>query len=238
MKDTDAYDLLRNFVKEICTKAGQANDFDDAVEIMDLNTFLRDKTEALDSFYLDMSDDAEYFRNIGCKLVDGLDDIGEIWKYSMIFQTLADSIELSEALNEVIYKFYLSTAGSSEEAHEKFNVAIENRNLTNSDIVKTKSDIDFVIGWFCLAIEVSINDGDEDGIRTWVTGFGNCFGFENDVSDTISTLDFEFRDWLLEEYMKFMFQYFKIDTFSEGEYRSEDEGVDWNAVSKGLNAFL
>jgi hypothetical protein len=61
----------------------------------------------------------------------------------------------------------------------------------------------------------------------WVTGFGNCFGYDNDVSGIVSNMDSEFRESLLEEYMRFLKQYFQIDTFDEdGDFRDDDEGVD------------
>lgn len=231
-------DAVEKFVKDIFVRAGIEIDVSDQSDIFGLDNLLKENISNLDDYYSEHEDDVDHFSTVASEMISELKSISEIWKYLLIYQTLEEVfINFDESLS-TLREHYYNAAGSPDEVFGKFSAAVEDAQLPNDDEV-SQSDIDFMIGWFCFAVEVSINDGDEDELTKWITGFGNCAEYDNDVSDIISKLGFEFRDWLLEDYMKLLNQYYQIDTFDEdGEFRSEDEGVDWDAVSEEFSHLL
>jgi len=240
-----AFEVLRNFVFDVFAKAGIETEIGSVGDIMELNQVLKASVEegSIDGFYDENDDVAELLTGRVSKMAEAVEDVGDLWKYAMLFQTFDHRFGTGDALEETIRPRYLSVAESFDDVIALYKVWLDDNDLLEGEAERagiTQSDVDQAIGYFCLALEVLIDAGDEVGITDFVTGFGNYVSFDNAVSDFVGNMNEALRNELQDDtYMQFLLHYFQIDTFDEdGEFRSEEDGVDWEAVASEICSTL
>lgn len=227
----NTFEALKSFVNDVYGLIGkETTPLDDCTNVFELAAEIKseDLGEALLSFEGDEADENKIYEK-AASLAASAEGVNNLWKFAIIFKAIGVDLE---AHGDIIGKID-QVAETSKDALKLLSNAMSEKDL--SDVLD--DDIDFFIGCLFAGVEASLKTCDEEWLDIWITGFGNCIEYDNEVANFLSPIDSEFRNYLLGEYMRFL-KYYNIDTFEEGDFRSEEEGVDWNAVSREMSSYL
>ena len=172
------------------------------------------------------------------ELVESVNNIGDIWKFVLIDPALQD-IDIWMDLNSIDYSKYIS---NWEDAITLLKEYVEEHNISPESTEKeAEAFMDFVLGCFSLAM-ISCVEADlgyaQDGILAWVSqvaDYSNNDGAIADIFDSVTNGE-SFHDGLiLDTFMRFTTEFYKIDYDSEEIY-DEYEGTNWEEVSEQIGA--
>ena len=100
----------------------------------------------------------------------------------------------------------------------------------------------FAVGCFFLAIEscayVGQDDFDaddaEEGIKAWVTGYGNCFEYDEPVGGVIDEIDsYGIKDGIMDSFIGLLNLYYCVDV---NDHQDDDETTNWEQVAEEVNS--
>ena len=98
------------------------------------------------------------------------------------------------------------------------------------------------MGCFFLAIEscayVGQDDFDaddaEEGIKAWVTGYGNCFEYDEPVGGVIDEIDsYGIKDGIMDSFIGLLNLYYCVDV---NDHQDDDETTNWEQVAEVVNS--
>ena len=176
--------------------------------------------------------------------------VADIWKFALIFETLRDItvIELPEVKN-ILSKFP-SFADSWESAVALLSKGLSDRNISDdSSEDQMQEASDFALSCFFIGIEMSIGylkDGemeghfynsllnsswvpvsDEEGIETWVLGYGNPVEYSDPVGDILMNVTWNLRDYILLDWRTLLQCHYDSKIPS---VKDQVDEVDWNEI--------
>ena len=174
--------------------------------------------------------------------------VADIWKFALIFETLEDIIEpplVKNILNKIP-----SFADSWESAVALLSKGLSDRNISDdSSEDQMQEASDFALSCFFIGIEMSIGyyskDGEwvpvsdwvygEEGIETWVLGYGNPVEYSDPVGDILMNVTWNLRDYILLDWRTLLQCHYDSEIPSVEE---QDDEVDWNEISDEFKRLL
>jgi hypothetical protein len=173
--------------------------------------------------------------------------VADIWKFALIFETLEDIIELP-LLKNILSKIP-SFADSWESAVALLSKGLIDRNISDdSSEDQMQEASDFALSCFFIGIEMSIGyykDGenvkdyyrvggfnwvpvsDEEGIETWVLGYGNPVEYSDPVGDILMNVTWHLRDYILLDWRTLLQCHYDSKIPS---VKDQVDEVDWNEI--------
>lgn len=162
--------------------------------------------------------------------------VEDMWKYAAVFDSLQDTWQIELPINENIREKISVFSKTWQDCGTLLEGEIEKRSI---DVESSKEEIsamvDYAIGCLFMAIELSIEDGDDDGIDAWIMGFGNPVQYDDPIGDIVMSIDSSVREELLDCYVDSLLSLYQIDT---EEYRDSDDAIEWNKVSEAIKGFM
>ena len=165
--------------------------------------------------------------------------VADIWKFALIFQTLEDIIELPLVKN--ILNKIPSFADSWESAVALLSKGLSDRNISDdSSEDQMQEASDFALSCFVIGIEMSIgymedcegdfnwvDVADEEGIETWVLGYGNPVEYSDPVGDILMNVTWNLRDYILLDWRTLLQCHYDSEIPS---VKDQVDEVDWNEI--------
>ena len=174
--------------------------------------------------------------------------VADIWKFALIFETLEDIIEPPLVIN--ILNKIPSFADSWESAVALLSKGLSDRNISDdSSEDQMQEASDFALSCFVIGIEMSIGyyeDGkgdniedtsegdfnwvpvfDEEGIETWVLGYGNPVEYSDPVGDILMNVTWNLRDYILLDWRTLLQCHYNSEIPS---VKDQVDEVDWNEI--------
>ena len=246
---------LKYFVKTLFELASIPSDvFDESPDTFKLYAELKSNIDKIEENLSDA--DGEKITVIANDISQEV-KVADIWKFALIFQTLEDIItlppEVENGLNNVT-RF----ADSWESAIALLSKGLSDRNISDdSSEDQMQEASDFALSCFFIGIEMSIGylkDGemeghfynsllnsswvpvsDEEGIETWVLGYGNPVEYSDPVGDILMNVTWNLRDYILLDWRTLLQCHYnsKIPSVEE-----QDDEVDWNEISDEFKMML
>ena len=147
--------------------------------------------------------------------------VADIWKFALIFETLEDIIVIELPQVKNILSKFPSFADSWESAVALLSKGLSDRNISDdSSEDQMQEASDFALSCFVIGIEMSIGyskDGewvpvfDEEGIETWVLGYGNPVEYSDPVGDILMNVTWNLRDYILLDWRTLLQCYYDIE---------------------------
>ena len=182
--------------------------------------------------------------------------VADIWKFALIFETLEDIIELPLVKN--ILNKIPSFADSWESTVALLSKGLSDRNISDdSSEDQMQEASDFALSCFFIGIEMSIGylkDGemeghfynsllnsswvpvsDEEGIETWVLGYGNPVEYSDPVGDILMNVTWNLRDYILLDWRTLLQCHYDSKIPS---VKDQVDEVDWNEISDEFKRLL
>jgi hypothetical protein len=173
--------------------------------------------------------------------------VENVWKIALLSKTFEDEgiydISTPE-VNDILEQCEARVA-KWEDAISLLSKGMDSRDITD-DAPDEKIDkaSDFAIGCFFLAIEAAAYTGQdnfdldaaEEGVKAWVTGYGNSFEYDEPVGGIIDEIDnYNLKDEIMEKFINFIGLYYGalVDDFE-----NDDETTNWEQVSEQVGSAI
>ena len=188
--------------------------------------------------------------------------VTDIWKFALIFGCFEKEPLLEHIIELPLGKNILnkipSFADSWESAVALLSKGLSDRNISDdSSQDQMQEASDFALSCFFIGIEMSIGylkDGemeghfynsllnsswvpvsDEEGIETWVLGYGNPVEYSDPVGDILMNVTWNLRDYILQDWRTLLQCHYDSEIPSVEE---QDDEVDWNEISDEFKRLL
>lgn len=168
--------------------------------------------------------------------------VENVWKLALLSKTLDDEgvydiISISE-VNDILEQCEVSIV-KWEDAIPILSKGIADMEITD-DISSEKIDkaSDFSTGCLFLAIEAAAYTGQDDfdlsdaeeGIKAWVTGYGNSFEYDEPVGGIIDEIDnYNLKDEIVEKFINFINMFYGVDI---NDLKDDDDTTNWEQVAE------
>ena len=167
--------------------------------------------------------------------------VADIWKFALIFGCFEKEPLLEHIIELPLGKNILnkipSFADSWESAVALLSKGLSDRNISDdSSEDQMQEASDFALGCFVIGIEMSIGyskDGewvpvfDEEGIETWVLGYGNPVEYSDPVGDILMNVTWNLRDYILLDWRTLLQCHYDSKIPS---VKDQVDEVDWNEI--------
>jgi len=173
--------------------------------------------------------------------------VENVWKIALICQTIENEFIKSVVVldvEDVLGECEGQEVNKWQDAVTLLSEGLNKRN-TSDDVseAQTGEASDFALGCFFLAVEpTSYRPDSEDfdltdaqeGIYAWVTGFGNCFEYDDPVGGIIDEIEScSIKDKILDAFIDFIGLYYDVNV---NDCENDDETINWEQVAEEVGA--
>ncbi len=206
------------------------------IESKDVNSICKQIKENIDDIVENLEESqGEKLSDVANSLSGDL-GVENMWKYAAVFSSLEESWQLDLPINENIRDKISNFSTSWENCSSLFLGKVKDSGVgANSSQEEISEVIDYAIGCLFMAVEISIENGDEAGVDAWIMGFGDPFQYDDPVGDIIMSVDSSVREELLDCYIDSLLSLYQINV---EEYRNSEESIEWINVSEAIKDMM
>jgi hypothetical protein len=222
---------INKFVAEIFKSAGLS-----FIESKDVNSICSQIKENIDDIVEKLEESqGEKLSDTANSLSSDL-EVKDMWKYAAVFSSLEESWQLDLPINENIRDKISNYSESWKDCASLFLSKVKDSGVdANSSQEDISEIVDYAIGCLFMAVEISIENGDEAGVDAWIMGFGDPFQYDDPVGDIVMSIDSGIREELLDCYIESLLSLYQIDI---EEYRDSEESIEWANVSEAIKDMM